>query len=111
MGYETQHIDDLYVNFQIFVLQCCIKFMNFVINFVGNFYFFPLYNKNRFGVNEFNYILQVVLTSLLHYGTFVFIIICYLMLSLAIFHSCRGAILIKLIKIKQGIMQYSLDIV
>jgi hypothetical protein len=33
------------------------------------------------------------------------------MLSLVIFHSCRGAILIQLIKMKQGIMQYSLDIV
>ena len=33
------------------------------------------------------------------------------MLSLVIFHSCRGAILIQLIKMKKGIMQYSLDIV
>jgi len=85
--------------------------MNFVINFVDNFYIFPLYNKNRFDVNEFNYTLNVELTSLLHYGTFVFIIICYLMLSLAIFHSCRGAILIQFIKMKQGIMQYNLYIV
>lgn len=83
--------------------------MNFVINVV--YIFVPLNNNNRFDVNEFNCALHVVLTSVLHYVTFVFIIICYLMLSLAIFHSCRGVILIQLIKVKQGIMQYSLDIV
>jgi len=34
--------------------------------------------------------LQVVLLTLLHYGTFVFIFICYLASPLAIFHAYRG---------------------
>jgi len=35
------------------------------------------------------YTLHIVLTSLSHYGTFVYIIICYLTSSLAIFHAYR----------------------
>jgi len=42
----------------------------------------------------FKYILHVVRTSLSHYMTFVFIIICYLISSLAIFHAYRGEIIL-----------------
>jgi nucleosome binding factor SPN SPT16 subunit len=58
------------------------------------------------------YTLHVVLTSLSHYRTFVFIIICYSTLSLAIFHSYRGEnICIIHIEMKQGIIQFRLDII
>ena len=51
------------------------------------------------------YTLYVVITSLSHYGTFVFIIICYLTPSLAVVHSYHGeAILILDIEIKLGIL-------
>ena len=47
--------------------------------------------KSLFYVNEFKqYTLYVVFTSLLHYETFAFIVICYLTSSLAIFHAFRG---------------------
>jgi len=36
------------------------------------------------------YTLYIVPTSLSHYGTFVFIIICYITQSLAIFHAYCG---------------------
>jgi hypothetical protein len=48
------------------------------------------------------YTLHVVLTTLSHYGTFVFIIICYLTPSLAVVHLYHGeTILILDIEIKQ----------
>ena len=47
--------------------------------------------KSLFYVNEFKqYTLHVVFTSLLHYETFVCIIICYLASSLEIFHAYLG---------------------
>jgi hypothetical protein len=42
----------------------------------------------------FKYTLQVVRTSQSHYGTFVFIIICYLTSYLALFHAYRGEIIL-----------------
>ena len=51
------------------------------------------------------YALHVVLTSLSHYETFIFILICYLTPSLAFVHSYHGEkILILDIEIKQGIL-------
>ena len=51
---------------------------------------FPCIIKTSFMYMSLKYTLHVVLTSLSHYGTFVFIIIYYSTSSLAIFHSYRG---------------------
>jgi len=42
----------------------------------------------------FKYTLHVVRTSLSHYGTFAFIIICYLASSLTICYAYRGEIIL-----------------
>jgi hypothetical protein len=55
------------------------------------------------------YTLHVVLS---HYGTFLFIIICYPTSYLAIFHAHRReTILIQNIDMKQGIIQHSLCLI
>jgi hypothetical protein len=67
---------DLYVNVQFFVLQCCIKVMNFAINFVDNFYFYPCIIETSWMqisliIHSMSYLLHYYITAHLYLLLFV----------------------------------------